>query len=551
MPAQPHVVVVGAGNAALCAALSAAEHGARVTVLEKASQAERGGNTYFTAGGFRFPYDDIHTLSRLIPDLSDAELARVNVGAYPAAQFRADLGRVSDGLVDQRLADRLVHDALPTMIWLRHHGVPWVLMTGRQAHQVGDTIVFYGGLVVEAVGAGQGLSDQQFAAVERAGIAMRYGTNVRGLLSAGRRIIGVTVEIDDHAEPVPADAVVLAAGGFEANAEMRSRYLGSDWETVKVRGSRFNTGDPIQAALDAGAQPYGQWSGAHAVAWDLNAPPFGNRVLTDLYQKHSYPYGLIVNVHGERFVDEGADLRNYTYAKYGRAILAQPLHVAFQIFDQKTVPLLRDEYRIRQVTKAEAATIPELAERLGVDRDRLAQTVARFNAACRPGAFNPSTLDGLRTAGLTPPKSNWALPLDQPPYVGYAVSCGITFTFGGLKIDAASAQVIDTHDRPMPGLFAAGELVGGLFYNNYAGGVGPHGRRGLRAHRRSLRGAGSRLRGAERIRLVACAHRVRQRCSMPQCAGRACLRDSSSPIGERGWLPSQLPSGHRVRGSVH
>jgi tricarballylate dehydrogenase len=241
---------------------------------------------------------------------------------------------------------------------------------------------------------------------------------------------------------------------------------------AKVRGSRFNSGEAIRAALEAGAQPFGHWSGAHAVAWDLNAPPFGNRAITDLYQKHSYPYGLIVNVNAERFVDEGADVRNYTYAKYGRAILQQPMRVAFQLFDQKAVPLLRDEYRIRQVTKAEADTFEDLGEQLGVDGAALARTVDQYNAACVVGDYNPSILDGVHTEGIDPPKSNWALPLDSPPYVGFAVTCGITFTFGGLKINPRSGQVQDSEERPMPGLYAAGELVGGLFYNNYAGGSG-------------------------------------------------------------------------------
>jgi tricarballylate dehydrogenase len=265
--------------------------------------------------------------------------------------------------------------------------------------------------------------------------------------------------------------VVLACGGFEANAEMRARYLGPGWDLAKVRGTRFNTGDGIRMALDAGAMPYGHWSGCHAVAWDLNAPPFGNRAIGDLYQKHSYPFGIIVNVDGERFVDEGADFRNYTYARYGREILKQPQRAAFQIFDAKAVPLLRDEYRIAQATKATADTIAELAAALGIDADGLARTVDAFNASVQPAAFDPTRLDGKGTAGIEPPKSNWAQAIDTPPYVGYAVTCGITFTFGGLRIDAR-AQVLDGDERPIRGLFAAGELVGGLFYFNYAGGSG-------------------------------------------------------------------------------
>ena len=435
-----HVIVVGAGNAALCAALSAREHGADVLVLEKAPEAERGGNTYFTGGGFRFPYSGIEDILELIPDLSDAERERVDVGSYPASQFRDDLGRVTDGLIDDGMASTLVREAGPTMRWLYERGVRFALMTGRQANEVGGKLVFYGGLTVEAVGAGKGLSDQEFAAAERDGVQIRYGAKVVDLLRRGRRIAGVRLWTDDGEEEVEADAVVLAAGGFEANTEMRTRYLGPGWDLAKVRGTRFNTGDAIRAAIDAGAQPYGHWSGAHAVAWDLNAPPTGNRVVADLYQKHSYPYGLIVNLDGERFVDEGADLRNYTYARYGRAILEQPQRVAFQLFDQRTVHLLRDEYHVRQVTMAQAETIGELAEALGVDIAGLEGTIAEYNAACVGGEFNPSVLDGVRTEGIRPPKSNWALPFDSPPYLGFAVTCGITFTFGGSRSSLAAVR---------------------------------------------------------------------------------------------------------------
>lgn len=470
-----HVIVVGAGNAALCAALSAREQGAEVTVLEKAPEGERGGNTYFTGGGFRFPYQGMDDILRIIPDLSAAEIERVDVGAYPIAQFRDDLARVTDGLIDDGMASTLVREAAPTIEWLHGQGVKFTLMTGRQANEVDGKLVFYGGLTVEAVGAGKGLSDQEFEAAERVGVNVRYGAKVVNLLRNGRRISGVELWTDDEVEELEADAVVLAAGGFEANIEMRTRYLGPGWDMAKVRGSRFNTGDAIQAAIDAGAQPFGNWSGAHAVAWDLNAPPTGNRIVADLYQKHSYPYGLIVNLDGERFVDEGADIRNYTYAKYGRAILSQPGRAAFQLFDQRTAHLLRDEYHVRQVTMAQADTIEELAESLGVDSGGLQRTIDEYNQSCPEHGideFNPSTLDGVGTRGINPPKSNWALPFDSPPYLGYAVTCGITFTFGGLKIDPRSGQVLDTEDRPMTGLYAAGELVGGLFYNNYAGGSG-------------------------------------------------------------------------------
>ncbi|MEC9321885.1 MAG: FAD-binding protein, partial [Chloroflexota bacterium] len=215
----------------------------------------------------------------------------------------------------------------------------------------------------------------------------------------------------------------------------------------------------------------GHWSGCHAVAWDLNAPAHGDRNIADLFQKHTYPFGLIVNVKGERFVDEGADFRNYTYAKYGREILKQPQRAAFQLFDQKTKHLLRDEYFIQQVTAVEADNIAKLARGLDIDEDGLIDTVARYNSAVQEGEFNPTSLDGKHTNGVNPPKSNWAQRLDKPPYLGFAVTCGITFTFGGLKIDS-DCKVHDTSDLPIPGLYAAGELTGGLFYNNYPGGSG-------------------------------------------------------------------------------
>ncbi len=473
MPGQPEVLVVGSGNAAMSAAMAARERGASVLVLEKGPREAVGGNSYFAGGGFRFAYDGIDDIKRVIPDLSPAELAVVDVGSYNGAQYHADLMRVTEGLTEPDLANRLVGESLPTMLWMRERGIRWTLMTGRQAFKVGDVYRFWGGLTVEAVGGGAGLVERWLEVVEGAGIDARFDAQATALLQDARgAVTGVRVRTPSGFEELRAGAVVLACGGFEANPEMRVRYLGAGWEIAKVRGTRYNTGDGIRMALEADAQAYGQWSGCHAVAWDANAPPFGNRAVGDLYQKHSYPLGIIVNVEGRRFVDEGADFRNYTYAKYGREVLRQPRSLAFQIFDEKTRELLRDEYRMARATKAIAETIEELAEGLGLDPKALARTVAEYNAAVQPGDFNPTTLDGKHTAGIVPPKSNWALPIDTPPYLGFAVTCGITFTFGGVRIDAGTGQVLDTSDRPIPGLYSAGEMVGGLFWHNYPGGAG-------------------------------------------------------------------------------
>ena len=469
---RPDVIVVGGGNAGLSAAMAAQDGGAQALLLEKAPKELRGGNSYFTGGLFRFAFQGIDDIASVIHDLSEGERAMVDVGSYPTRAYYEDVMRVTEGLSDPLLLEVLVGQSLPTMQWLAGKGVRWILAMGRQSFKVDNKFKFFGNLVVEAVGGGVGLSDMEFAAAEKMGVQTVYDTKaVRLLTDRMGRVTGLTVRGPEGFQDIETSAVVLACGGFEANAEMRTRYLGAGWELAKVRGVPYNTGDGHRMALDIGALPYGHWSGAHACAWDYGAPPYGDRKITDLFQKHSYPYSVIVNIDGERFVDEGADYRNYTYAKYGREILKQPQRAAFQIFDQKTVRLQREEYRIKEVTKATADTIETLADRLGVDRAGLVRTVREYNEACQPGEFNPSVLDNVHTEGITPPKSNWALPLDSPPYEGYAVTCGITFTFGGLRVDSR-AQALDTEHRTIPGLYAAGEILGGLFYHNYPGGAG-------------------------------------------------------------------------------
>ncbi|PZC46080.1 MAG: tricarballylate dehydrogenase [Chloroflexi bacterium] len=469
---QYDVIVVGAGNAALSAATAAAELGARVIALEKAPEHLRGGNTYFTGGTLRFPFSGIEDVKDLMPDLSEEEEAGVDVGEYSQEKFYSDLMRVTEGLTDPELANILVTQANPTMKWLGRNGIKWVLMYRRQAFKIGDKYRFWGGLILEASGGGKGLADQQFEIAKAKSVEIRYEAKVASLHEDNTgRVIGVRIKGPEGYYDLYGKTVVLASGGFQANTEMRTRYLGADWELAKVRGTQFDTGDGIRMAMDIGAAPHGHWSSCHAVAWDLNAPPYGDRRLTDLFQKHSYPFGIVVNMEGERFVDEGADFRNYTYAKYGREIMKQSSRAAVQIFDAKVMELLRDEYFIPEVTSAQADTIEELAKRLDIDPAGLVKTVEEFNASVSGEEYNPTILDGKHTQGIEPPKSNWALPIDKPPYVGYSVTCGVTFTFGGLRINN-KGQVQDTEETSIPGLYAAGELVGGLFYYNYPGGSG-------------------------------------------------------------------------------
>ena len=473
LPSASDVVVVGAGNAALCAAIAAAEHGASVLVLECAPEEESGGNSRFTAGAFRCVYDGVDDLKVLMPDLTEAEIANSDFGSYPEEKFFDDMGRVTEYRTDSDLCDVLVKESRDTMRWLRSKGVRFVPIFGRQAFKVDGKFKFWGGLTVEAWGGGPGLIAALTEAAKKKDVKIAYETRALALIAGDDGIAGVRVRQAGKSVEIAAKNVVLAAGGFQANAEWRTRYLGPGWELAKVRGTRFNTGDGIKMALAVDAMACGNWSGAHAVGWDRNAPEFGDLSVGDGFQKHSYPFGIMLNADGERFVDEGADFRNYTYAKYGRVILAQPGQFAWQVFDKKVLHLLRDEYRIKRVTKVRAESLEELVQKLeDVDAARALATIKAYNKAVRKNVpFDPNVKDGRATWGLAIPKSNWANMIDEPPFEAYAVTCGVTFTFGGVRIDR-QARVIDSDGRPIAGLYAAGELVGGLFYFNYPGGTG-------------------------------------------------------------------------------
>lgn len=469
---EPDVIVVGAGNAALCAALSASEHGASVLVLERAPPDQVGGNSAYSGGAFRVRYDGLDDLLKIVPDLTAEEIKSADFGAYTAEQYFDDLARLSDYRIDPSLADTLVDESLDTLTWMRRTGVRFVPIYGRQAFKIDGKFKFWGGLTVEVSGGGRGLIDSLLAAAVKAGIVVRHGARATGLLCDGLRVRGVKIIRDGRAEEVRSKAVILASGGFHANAEWRARYLGPDWDLAKVRASRFNTGDGIRMAIDAGAMPYGHWSGCHSVAYDCNAPEFGEPDLP-LPQKNGFPFGIIVNAKGERFFDEGADFRNYIYATLGRAILRQPRAVAWQIFDQQVVHLLSDEYRAKRATRVEANSLEELAAKLdGVDPQGFLKYVRRYNSAVACEIpFNPNVKDGRVTQGLDVPKSNWANPIEKPPFVAFGVTCGITFTYGGIRIDD-HGRVKTAEGQTIRGLYAAGEMVGGLYYVSYPGGAG-------------------------------------------------------------------------------
>ena len=462
------VVIIGAGNAAMCAALSARESGADVVVLEKSPESLKGGNTTYTHGSIRFAYKDAKDIQAIIPELDDEELKNIDFGTYAEEEFFDDMCRVTNYRTDVELASILTSESFPTMKWLTTHQIKFIPIYGRQAYKIDGRFQFWGGMVLESVGGGQGLVNKLHERALSLGIQILYESPAISLLTDDHGITGVVYKQNGIRKEVHAKAVIMASGGFHANIAMRTKYLGSNWDLAHTRGSRFNTGEGLEMALNIGALSAGNWSSAHAVGGDRYLPDF-----EEGFQRLSYPLGIVVNEKGKRFLDEGADFRNYTYAKYGKLILEQPNQAAWQIFDQKVKPLLREEYKGKKVTKVVADTLEELVKKMeGVDQEAFLQEMKEYNASIRKDIlFNPNIKDGRKTNGLPIPKSNWANTIDEGPFEAYAVTCGITFTFGGLKINT-KAEVQHNLYQSIPGLYAAGETVGGLFYSNYPGGTG-------------------------------------------------------------------------------
>lgn len=468
------VVVVGGGNAGFSAAHAAAERGRRVVVLEKGEREEAGGNSYYTAGAFRFSHAGLEDIADLLDP--DERLALADVPAYDVAAFEADMRKVTEGRNDPQLTATLAGESQEALRWLHGKGLRFRLMFERQSYldEGSGRYVFWGGLAVGSTDGGKGLMTQHRAAAEAAGVEVHYGIRARDLVVEDGRVIGVTWhDASGSAGEVRGDSVVLAAGGFEADAQMRREHLGPGWDLAKVRGTPLNTGDMLRAALAVGAAPYGDWSTCHSVAWDAaHADNESNRTLTNQLTRSGYPLGIVVNRRGQRFIDEGADYRNYTYAKYGAQILRQPGGTAFQIFDSSTRPMLRvEEYDMPEASVVVADTLEGLAEAIAVDPAALCATIKEYNGSIdRTVSFDPSVKDGRR-ADVEPPKSNWSLPLERAPYYAFPVTCGITFTFGGLRTDL-DAGVLRPDGQRVPGLFTCGEMLGGLFSINYPGGTG-------------------------------------------------------------------------------
>ena len=467
------VVVVGSGNAALSAGIAALEKGADVVIYEKADKKMAGGNTKYTAGAMRFSYENGDQLIDLLKHPDDKRIKDTDFGTYTNEKFSLDLLNFNDGRPLSPEQNILVSKSFETIQWLASHNVKFEPIYSRQSFLKNGKHIFWGGLTLASENEGVGLFDQELAAFLSLGGEIHYNSPVTKLIFENHKVIGLLVDN----KSVEADSVILASGGFEANHELRKLFIGDNWLKAKVRGTPNNTGDGLKMALDIGATKHGLFDGCHATPMDLHMKNYGGLDLEPgerkNYRKICYFLGIMINANGKRFLDEGKNFRNYTYAQYGRKVLEQPGHFAWQIFDSKVFDLLYEEYTFHDAHFVEANSLEELINKMdGIDKNETKKTLDEYNKSIdKETVFDPTILDGKSTQGLKIKKSNWAQTLDKGPYRAYPVTGGITFTYGGLKVDE-NGRVLKSDDIPIKGLFACGELVGGVFFNGYPGGSG-------------------------------------------------------------------------------
>jgi len=486
IPTKCDVIVVGSGNAALTAAISAKESGANVVVFEKAPEAYRGGNSTYTGGIFRFVHDGQKDVQEMLPELTVEEIQQLGVTPYTRDDYYNDLMIVTEGLADPELAEIVVNNSLPTIKWMTSIGIKWELLGSRlfavaeqlkiSREEIGERIrsllrTAGGGVLPTATpDGGVGLVRQEHEVAQKKGIDIFYEVGARRLIvDRMGRVTGVTVKTKEGFVDVHSKAVILACGSFEANAEMRTKYWGSHWNVVRNRGTPYNTGEMLRECLNIGAKPDGHWAGQHASAMQARAKFVQDPEISPPLA-YSFNYSITINQDGQRFIDEGEDVVALIYAKMGREILAQRGSVTYQIYDAKVDRLVRLGAYLPE-DAAVSETIEGLADQLGFHPQALKADIERFNKGVTDAPFNPLIRDGKASTLVTPPKSNWAQPIDTPPFKAWPVVCGLTFAFAAVKTNALG-QVINTEEEVIPGLYAAGEIGGGLFYHNYPGAGG-------------------------------------------------------------------------------
>ena len=441
MSANYDVLVIGGGNAGLTAALTARRLGARVLLLERAPRQLRGGNSRHTRN-LRCAHD--------VP-------TEILTETYPEEELLEDLRRVNDGETDEVLAARVASRSAECVPWMAGLGARFQASLRGTLHLSRTNAFFLGG--------GTALLNSYYATAERLGVDVQYDAEVTALTLRDRTFEAATVRTRDSWHEIPARAVVLAAGGFEANLAWLEEAWGAAARNFLIRGTRYNTGTVLKMMLDAGAAPIGDPRECHAVAIDGRAPKFDGGIVTRL---DCVPLGIVVNRHGERFYDEGEDFWPKRYAIWGKLVARQPGEIAYAIIDAK----VRDRFIPSVYPPIEAERLSELADKLGLPAERLEATVAAFNRAVQPGAFDHNTLDDCKTAGLTPPKSHWAQRLDTPPYWAYPLRPGITFTYLGVRVDS-SAGVLAMDGARFANVYAAGEIMAGnVLRKGYIAGIG-------------------------------------------------------------------------------
>jgi tricarballylate dehydrogenase len=427
------VLVIGGGNAALCAALSANECGARVLVVEAAPADFRGGNSRHTRN------------------------MRCMTDSYGEEEYWTDLLRVTGGQTDERLARIVIRSSQESTAWMKEHGARFQPALGGTLH-LGRTNAFF-------LGGGKALMNTYYQAACKRGIRILYNAEVVGMKMDGGVFESATALVEGVPVELRAKAAVFAAGGFEANIEWLKEAWGEAADNFLIRGTPFNKGRVLKLLLDAGAEPVGDPKQCHAVAIDARAPKFDGGIVTRL---DCLPLGIVVNRAGVRFYDEGEDLWPKRYAIWGRLVAEQPGQIAWSIIDSKVVGRF-----IPSVFPAvRADSIHELAVALGLPAETVENTIKRFNESVRPGRFDHNLLDDCRTEGLTPPKSHWAQAIDKPPFLAYPLRPGITFTYLGVKVNE-SANVVMRDGIPGRNMFAAGELMAGnILGQGYLAGFG-------------------------------------------------------------------------------
>ena len=435
------VVVVGGGNAALCAAIAARRSGASVLVLEAAPKFYRGGNTRHTRN------------MRCAHDAATETLS----GPYPEEEFWDDLLTVTGGNTDEQLARYMISQSKEMLSWIAEQGVRFQPSLGGTL-SLGRTNSFF-------LGGGRAMLNALYLTAERLGVEVLYDAEVVGLEIADGAFRSATIETDGKPATIKAKALVAASGGFEANIEWLKQSWGPAADNFLIRGSPYNRGTVLKMLIDSGVQPIGDATQCHAVAIDARAPKFDGGIITRL---DCVVFGIVVNKHAQRFYDEGEDVWPKRYAIWGRLVAAQPDQIAYIVFDASSLELFMPSL----YPPIEAGSITELAASLDLDAAALAKTVADFNAAVRPGTFDHTILDDCATEGLAPPKTHWARRIENAPFYAYPVRPGITFTYLGTRVNR-EARMLMTDGRPAKNMFAAGEIMAGnVLGRGYAAGIG-------------------------------------------------------------------------------